>query len=69
MYSVTTLITAFSPDFVTTFGAERRSVSLRCESMWRIIDRSASPRNAFTRMNWSFVEFDSPEMWLPDVDR
>ena len=69
MYSVTTLMTAFSPDLVTTLGAERRSVSLRCESMCRIIERSACPRNAFTRMNWSFVDSDCPEMWLPSVER
>ena len=69
MYSVTTLMTAFSPDFVTTFGAESRSVSLRCDSMCRIIERSASPRNALTRMNWSLFDAESPEMWLPTVER
>ena len=69
MNSVTTLMTACWPDWVTTFGAERRSVSLRCASMWRIIERSASPRNALKRMNWSFALLPSPEMWLPSVER
>ena len=62
-------MTASSPGRVSTFGAERRSVSLRCESMCRIIERSAEPRKALSFMNWSFVDFASPEMWLPIVER
>ena len=69
MYSVTTLMIASSPGRVSTLGDERRSVSLLCESMWRIIERSALPRKAFTLMNWSFVDFASPEMWFPTVER
>ena len=62
-------MTASLPLFVTTFGAERRSVSLRCESMCRIIERSAFPRKALIFMNLSFTLAPCPEMWLPSVLR
>ena len=62
-------MTASSPERVSTFGAERRSVSLLCASMCRIIETSALPRNAFRRINWSLYALPCPEMWLLRVER